>query len=220
VWRHSLLVDARPGAAGSLAHELLPALEANYRDWVRTHYHTGARCMFQSCHADGQENSATLDGCRPTINAVMFAEATAIAAAAAAAGNATLSAHFEEEAARWRGVVLERLWSEDLSFFTTLAQPPPKSLHDEIKWYRRKDSPTKGNSQSVQTYFGCLACPRGRACPPERGWPVGKLVPVRELSALTSPWYFGAVPAAPAGRSRKFATAWSQLQDPKGFLHR
>ena len=49
---------------------------------------------------------------------------------------------------------------------------------------------------------------------------VGKLVPVRELSALTSPWYFGAVPAAPAGRSRKFATAWSQLQDPKGFLHR
>ena len=66
---------------------------------------------------------------------------------------------------------------------------------------------------------------------PRAGWPlvdshhsrlpqVGKLVPVRELSALTSPWYFGAVPAAPAGRSRKFATAWSQLQDPKGFLHR
>lgn len=49
---------------------------------------------------------------------------------------------------------------------------------------------------------------------------VGKLVPVRELSALASPWYFGAVPAAPAGRSRKFATAWSQLQDPKGLLHR
>ena len=69
-------------------------------------------------------------GCRPTINAVMFAEATAIAAAAAAAGNATLSAHFEEEAARWRGVVLERLWSEDLPLSNTLAQPP-RPNHNE-----------------------------------------------------------------------------------------
>ena len=67
-------------------------------------------------------------GCRPTINAVMFAEATAIAAAAAAAGNSTLSAHFEEEAARWRGVMLERLWSEDISLSNTLAQTaPPES---------------------------------------------------------------------------------------------
>ena len=58
----------------------------------------------------------------------MFAEATAIAAAAAAAGNATLSAHFEEEAARWRGVVLERLWSEALSLSNPFAQTaPPES---------------------------------------------------------------------------------------------
>ena len=73
MWRHSLLVDARPGppgsrlgnkkteppfigdelatvasgVSGSLAHELLPALEANYRDWVRTHYHAGARRTLQ-----------------------------------------------------------------------------------------------------------------------------------------------------------------------------
>ena len=38
--------------------------------------------MFVACHADGEENSAGLDGCRPTINAMMFGEASALAAIA------------------------------------------------------------------------------------------------------------------------------------------
>ena len=37
---------------------------------------------FVACHADGEENSAGLDGCRPTINAMMYGEATALAAMA------------------------------------------------------------------------------------------------------------------------------------------
>lgn len=47
------------------------------------------------------------------------------------------------------------------------------------------------------TYFGCLACPANRTCPPPTGWPPGQRVPVRELQGLTSPWYFNAIPPEP-----------------------
>ena len=47
-----------------VAAELFGALVDNYHDWIRTHYDPRERCMFQACHADGQENSAGLDGCR------------------------------------------------------------------------------------------------------------------------------------------------------------
>ena len=67
----------------------------------------------------------------------------------------------------------------------------------------------------VQTYFGCLACDRGRTCPPERGYPNGKLVAPRELMGLSSPWYFGAVPRGVAA-SRTYAKAFEQLHDPEG----
>lgn len=68
----------------------------------------------------------------------------------------------------------------------------------------------------VQTYFGCLACERGRTCPPERGYPNGQLVPPRELMGLSSPWYFSAVPRDPEG-SRTYARAFEQLHHPDGF---
>ena len=54
--------------------------------WLRTHYSPRGRCMFTSCHADGEENSAGLDGCRPTINSVMYGEAVALGAIAQARG--------------------------------------------------------------------------------------------------------------------------------------
>ena len=47
----------------------------------------------------GQENSAGLDGCRPTINSIMFGEATALAHIAVALGNRSRARHFEREAA-------------------------------------------------------------------------------------------------------------------------
>ena len=68
----------------------------------------------------------------------------------------------------------------------------------------------------MQTYFGCLACDRKRTCPPDRGWPQGKRVPVRELMGLTSPWYFSAVPRG-SKRVAAYAEAFSQLEDPTGF---
>ena len=112
----------------------------------------------------GQENSAGLDGCRPTINSVMYGEATALAEIARAVGNLTLAARFAGEAARWRAVLVETLWSPELRFFVTVPRAMPRGWHDEFRALREK-----GRAREMQTYFGCLACPRGRKFPPERG---------------------------------------------------
>ena len=173
LWQRSLLLQRR-GAAEGITAELFPLLADNYRDWQRTHYAARAGCIFQSCHADGQENSAGLDGCRPTITAVMFGEASALAAIAAALRNTSESAFFAAEAAKWQRVLEQRLWDPRLKFFVTEAQPPPPNLHQELQRMNRLK-----RSREVQTYFGCLACDRKRTCPPERGWPQGKRVTVR-----------------------------------------
>jgi len=209
LWQRSLVVDE--SLASGVAAELFGALVDNYHDWVRTHYEPRLGCMFQSCHADGQENSAGLDGCRPTINSVLYGEAAALASLAGALRNGSQATFFEKEAAHWRAVLTRKLWSDEKSFFMNLATPPPRSLHEEIRRYGRM-----GRGREVQTYFGCLACERKRTCPPERGYPTGQLVAPRELMGLSSPWYFGAVPRE-AGESRKYAKAFEQLFDPAGF---
>ena len=66
--------------------DLRPELEAFYASYLATHYHPQHECMYVACHADGEENSAGLDGCRPTINAMMYGEAVALAAMARLAG--------------------------------------------------------------------------------------------------------------------------------------
>ena len=65
------------GRSAPLAH-LFPHLTREYWRWANRSVVAGgpgrAECMWQACHDDGQENSIGLDGCRPTINAVMFGE--------------------------------------------------------------------------------------------------------------------------------------------------
>ena len=73
------------GDTPHIAH-LYPELLKNYHSWVATHFSPRYQCMFQASHADGEENSAGLDGCRPTINAMMVAEARSLAAMGSAAG--------------------------------------------------------------------------------------------------------------------------------------
>lgn len=200
LWQRSLLIDA--SAEHGVAGELFGALVDNYHDWIRTHYSPHERCMFQSCHADGEENSAGLDGCRPTINSVMYGEALALSRLAGSLRNESQRIFFDAEARRWQRVLTDRLWSEEKRFFMTLTTHPPRTLHDEIGRYNRMR-----RGREVQTYFGCLACRRGRTCPPERGWPAGKLVPPRELMGLSSPWYFSAVPMEAAASTRLVCSA-------------
>jgi len=209
LWQRSLLLHHQPSQG--VTGELYAELDEHYHSWLSTHYSPRGGCMFTSCHADGEENSAGLDGCRPTINSMMFGEATALAHIAAAMGNGTRASYYEKEASRWQRVLTEKLWSDELGFFVNEAQNAPPALHAEWKRYREM-----GRSREVQTYLGCLACHRPRTCPPERGWPVGKRVSVRELMGLSSPWYFGAVPTD-AAQSARYVGAWSQLEDADGF---
>lgn len=69
-----------------------------------------------------------LDGCRPTINGVMYGEAAALAAIARVAGDASKAAHYVREAAKWQSVILSQLWSEDLQFFVTKSAHAPPAL--------------------------------------------------------------------------------------------
>ena len=104
------------------------------------------------------------------------------------------------------------LWSDELRFFVNYAEAPPASLHNEIRAYSKLR-----RTREVQTYFGCLACHRPRHCPPERGWPLGKRVTVRELMGLSSPWYFNAVPSSDQSEAARYAAAFEHLEDPAGF---
>ena len=65
---------------------------------------------------DAMEGSVSGNGCLPTIGAMMWSEALAIADVAAALGNATLAASFETRAERVRGWYLEHLWSDEAEF--------------------------------------------------------------------------------------------------------
>ncbi|MEC7231370.1 MAG: hypothetical protein VXW31_00360, partial [Planctomycetota bacterium] len=133
LWQRASLIAARPHEG--VHAELFAALDAHYHDWLATHYSPRAGCMFTSCHADGEENSAGLDGGRPTINSIMcgdasallslsltltlsltlactssrYGEARALGQIAAALGNRTRAAYFEKELTRTR----------------TLPPPPP-----------------------------------------------------------------------------------------------
>ena len=200
-------IHERWRVTGDTAHvtRLYPELLKNYDSWVKTHYSHRYQCMFQASHADGEENSAGLDGCRPTINAMMVAEARSLAAMGAAAGAPRDEiSRLTADAERWASVLTEQLWDDGLSAFVTRTVPPPRALWDELR------------SERIVTYFGCLACAADRTCPPPQGWPEGKRVPVRELQGLSSPWYFSALPKTTEAVD-KYAASFAELRDPEGF---
>ena len=178
---------------------LLPHLRDEYWRWANSSLSEGAGgpCAWQACHDDGQENSIGLDGCRPTLNAVMHGEALALSRLSRAAGDAPGARGFAAEAARWRRATLS-LWSAPLQFFVTRTRPPPAARMGDVRRRRTK--------------LGCLMCPpprRGQPrCPPQ--WRDDELVDVREIAGLTTPWYFGVAGA-------EHAAAWRQLTAAGGF---
>ena len=66
---------------------------------------------------EGSEFALSSDGARPMVNAAMWAEATAIAALARAAGDAALAEKFESRARVLEKNIKERLWNAKKSFF-------------------------------------------------------------------------------------------------------
>ena len=198
---HAALRRYRLDGRRSMLRALFPHLRAEYSRWVHRSSTTvpgaGTECMWQACHDDGEENSIGLDGCRPSINAMMHGEASALATIAALLGDAHAATSFKAHAERWRRAT-HALYSERLGFFVTRTMPPPPGRLEDIRRRRTK--------------VGCLYCPGRRrgaaACPPE--WPTGQLVTVRELAGLSWPWYHQA--AAP-----EHASAWKQIRMSDGF---
>jgi len=180
---------------------LLPHLEQEYWRWAKrsvVHPDGAPPCAWQAAHDDGEENSIGLDGCRPTINAALHGEANALAVMLRLSGEpAAQASRFDAEARRWQAA-LDSLWHPELQFFVTRAHPAPPERRADISNRRTK--------------VGCLYCygrrPGPDACPPD--WPAGRLVEVRELQGLTSPWYHG------AGRP-EHVVAFRQLRDADGF---
>ena len=133
---------------------LYPHLAHEYWRWVGRSTSSAANgdvCMWQAAHDDGEENSVSFDGCRPTINAAMYGEAMALASIAelvlqreAAAAEA---ARFRADALRWRRA-LDGLWSQELEFHVTRTLPPPKARKEDITRRRTK--------------LGCQYCSRPR----------------------------------------------------------
>ena len=87
---------------------------------VATGFRT-ARGLFDFVgNREGSEFALSLDGARPMVNAMMWAEAEAIATIAGASGDAALAARFAEKAETLAGNIRTKLWNPEVGFFTTL----------------------------------------------------------------------------------------------------
>ena len=72
---------------------------------------------------DAMEGSVSGDGCRPTIGAMMWSEALAIATVANSTGvNGSLAEKFAQRAEWIKGWYLEKLWSDDAEFLAVYKQ--------------------------------------------------------------------------------------------------
>ena len=102
---------------------LLPDLEKDYRTW-ESERRLPNGLFWQEDVKDGMEESISggrkVQNMRPTINSYMFANARAISAIAAIAGNTELSLQYAAKADTLKQLIQEKLWNADSSFFETL----------------------------------------------------------------------------------------------------
>jgi hypothetical protein len=79
-------------------------------------------CYMISDGYDAMEGSISGGGCRPTIGAMYWSDARAIATVARLVGNITLALKFEQRAVWIRGWYLDHLWSEEAAFLGVYKQ--------------------------------------------------------------------------------------------------
>lgn len=88
---------------------------------------------------EGSEFALSLDGARPMVNAMMWAEAGAIAEIAGRMGDATLQGRFAQKAEALERNVRERLWNPRVGFFVALGgdgtQDDVRELHGYAPFY-------------------------------------------------------------------------------------
>ncbi len=110
--------------------DLLPDLIGNYEGWEKRHFVPEVGLFWQTGHDDGMEfninSRQTQDilrgapSYRPSFNAYMWADATAIANIARLAGQAATAERFEQKAASIKAKMFELMWDERRQFFFPL----------------------------------------------------------------------------------------------------
>ena len=85
-------------------------------------------------------------------------------------------------------------------------QAAPRAPWCQVAQYCNATAPWSGGAATVATY--------AYAPPPQQQRQQRQLADVRELASLTSPWYFGAIPAANASA---YGGAWEQVFDAAGL---
>ncbi len=120
--------------------QILPLLVDRYHEW-EDHRLEGNQLYWQNDVWDGMEYTVggmVLNGgvrefstpmTRPTINSYMYGDAIALSELAHRHGKSDLAIKFEESAATLQTEVVNRLWNEELGFFT----PMPKRYDAETK---------------------------------------------------------------------------------------
>ncbi len=107
--------------------DLLPDLIRNYEGWEQRHFVPSVGLFWQTGHDDGMEfninSRQTKDilrgapSYRPSFNAYMWADATAIAKIALLAGKKEIAGKFEQKAASIKSKMQELLWDDKRQFF-------------------------------------------------------------------------------------------------------
>lgn len=111
----------------SFLRRLLPHMKRQYAGWIAEHWDPGHRLFRWDGLHDGMERNinsrltddidAGAEGYRPTLNAYMFADAQAIARAAALFGDTKTAHEFTARADSLRKRVQEELWDPRREFF-------------------------------------------------------------------------------------------------------
>ena len=193
---HSLVELARTHGTLDLALSLLPELEANFEQWRHGNFVPERGLFYQTDTADGGEDSISGSGLRPSINFAMLGEMRALALLFNHTGNRTMADRFAAEAKELQSQIVRQLWSADMRFFGVITWPyPPNCTSRKLSWRS-----------------GALGRPLSR-CPGAPRWKNGSMPHVRELFALSTPYYFRGL----ADVKGDFGVMWTQLTDGQGF---
>jgi len=111
----------------AFAVDLIPDLVKNYEGWAQRQWVADAGMFWQNGHDDGMEfninSRQTKDilrganGFRPSFNAYMWADATAIACLAELSGDTALAESFKAKASGMKSKLQEKLWDPKRNFF-------------------------------------------------------------------------------------------------------
>ena len=127
--------------------EFLPLLIENYEAWEDgwncSRHRIGQRengLFYTLDDRDGAEMSIGGNGFRPTLNSYMYGDAVAIAKIARIAGEEEQGDRFEKKAAELKGLIQEKLWDHQDSFFKVLPEDESqladvRELYGYIPWY-------------------------------------------------------------------------------------